>query len=127
MSVIRYLLDSHIAYWAMGEPDRLTTEIRERLESGVTAWISAASIWELRLKATKGKLRMSPRFEAMLKEQSFRELPVTWEHARRANELPPIHRDPFDRLLVAQAIAEDFILVSRDRILQAYPVAMQLG
>jgi PIN domain nuclease of toxin-antitoxin system len=125
---VRLLLDSHIALWAVGDPTRLTRAAVEILEDGANeVFVSSASIWELRLKSSRGKLTLPPEFEKYLLETGFSELPVRWPHAVRAAELPPIHSDPFDRLLVAQSIIEGLVLVTRDDSILKYDAALLRG
>jgi PIN domain nuclease of toxin-antitoxin system len=125
---VRVLLDSHIALWALGDPGRLTGSAVEILEDGGNeVFVSAASIWELRLKASRGKLVLPPEFETALAETGFGELPVRWAHAVKAAELPPLHSDPFDRLLIAQSQVEGLVLVTRDALVLQYDVALLRG
>ncbi len=123
----RFLLDSHIVYWAMGEPDRLRSDVRSLLESGVEAFVSAATLWELNIKAAKGRLVIPSNFEQSLMESGFNELGVRWHHAQYTQQLPKLHGDPFDRLLIAQAITEELTLISRDKIVAQYPVSSMQG
>jgi PIN domain nuclease of toxin-antitoxin system len=87
-------------------------------------YFSAASVWELELKIRKGKLRMPGDFATVLAADGFMPLSVTVHHATRSSSLPAIHEDPFDRLLVAQAISEGLVFVTRDAAIQQYPVAV---
>ena len=86
-------------------------------------FLSAASIWESALKSVTGRLTLDKALDAAATAAGFRELPVTWKHAVRAASLPQIHKDPFDRMLVAQALEEDLVLVTRDPLVRQYPVA----
>lgn len=112
----------------MGSPERLKPACREALEDGANdVFVSAASIWELRLKASRGKLTLPDEFEESLRETGFNELPVGWDHAKEASALPFIHHDPFDRLLVAQSLVENLVLVTRDTIVLRYETALMRG
>ena len=111
----------------MGEPERLSSEVKSLLKSGVEAWVSAATVWELNIKAAKGKLLMPANFEEALNECGFRELSINWAHAQYTQKLPPLHSDPFDRLIIAQAAVEGLVLISRDKKIHDYPIATLMG
>lgn len=120
---MRLLLDSHTALWWLESPSKIrptTLAIINNIENEI--FVSAASIWELRLKAAKGKLTLPTNFTETLISQSVQELPITWKHTREILNLPPIHKDPFDRLLIAQAIQESLTLVTNDTQIQQYPI-----
>lgn len=120
-----YLMDSHTALWAVTAPEKLARPARLLLADGNNAvFFSPATVWELSLKAAKGKLKLPDQFEAELLAQNFVELPIISRHARSSTNLPMYHGDPFDRLLVAQALAERLILVTRDTMLSSYGVAV---
>jgi PIN domain nuclease of toxin-antitoxin system len=122
---MRLLLDSHAVLWAASFPDELNPRCRELLVDGAnTVYVSSVSIWELRLKESIGKLRLTADFESVLASLRFLELPVNWAHALRSARLPPLHQDPFDRMLVAQSLVEDLVLVTRDRKIQRYDCAL---
>jgi PIN domain nuclease of toxin-antitoxin system len=94
-------------------------------DPGAEAFVSAATAWEISIKARQGKLETGPLgqgFAAAIERQGFLPLPITLEHAERAGSLPPHHADPFDRMLVAQAQAENLHVVSSDRLLDQYGV-----
>jgi PIN domain nuclease of toxin-antitoxin system len=84
--------------------------------------LSAASVWEAALKRATGRLSTPTPLEQAAREAGVRELSVTWDHAGRAASLPLLHSDPFDRMLVAQALEEGLVLVTRDRAIQQYAV-----
>lgn len=117
---MRILLDTHLLLWALAAPSRLPARARKLIaESEVN--VSAASIWEISIKTALGKLKADPReVLAALEPAGFMPLPVSGEHAARLVELPPIHRDPFDRMLVAQAKAEPMQLLTNDSVLGRY-------
>lgn len=117
-----YLLDTHVVLWAAQDPARLSPAVTRIIVEEAEVFVSAASIWEIAIKQALGKLQVVDDFLDRLRANSFQELPVTWAHGRWVSELPAIHRDPFDRLLAAQAIAEDLVLVTTDRDLVRYPV-----
>ena len=125
---MKILLDSNIAFWALGNPRQLTKPCRELLEDGANdVFISSATIWELRLKSEKGKLGIPKGFEDALKETGFSELTIKWTHAVKATQLPLIHTDPFDRMLIAQSVLEEMVLVTRDAIIMNYGTATFRG
>jgi len=110
-----------------GEPARLRNEARSIIEDPANELnVSAVSAWEISMKEAAGRLRLPTSGEAWLADPRHRrdvtELPITFAHAIRAGALPPHHRDPFDRMLVAQAQLEGLVLVSADRKLAAYDV-----
>ncbi|MDH0863781.1 type II toxin-antitoxin system VapC family toxin [Mitsuaria sp. GD03876] len=115
------LLDTHIFLWAVEESDRLKASTRRLIESADVVFISAVSIWELAIKAGLGKLKADPdELVEAIEECGFRELPVSAEHAATVMVLALHHRDPFDRMLIAQAISEAAHLVTADEHLPQY-------
>ena len=117
------LLDTHALLWALGDPDRLSPAARAALQTGeMPAYVSVASIWEAAIKRRSGKLKAPEDLVAQAQRARFEALPIDLEHGRLAGELPLHHRDPFDRMLVAQAIAERLTIVSGDPRLAAYGV-----
>lgn len=128
---MRLLLDTHILLWAASAPHRLPGTFRERIESPDNEVLfSAASIWELAIKSGLGRIALPMPVEAFfqsLEDHGFRELPMTAMHAAGVEHLPDHHRDPFDRLLVAQAIAEPARLLTADRALASYSELVELG
>jgi PIN domain nuclease of toxin-antitoxin system len=119
---VRVLLDTHTLLWAVSRVSALPARVRALLEDGGTeAFVSAATTWEVAIKARLGKLDVN--FEDLLAETralGFGELKVSFEHTRRAATLPPLHRDPFDRMLVAQALEDGLTLLTRDPALAGY-------
>ena len=81
-------------------------------------------MWEIAIKRSLGKLDIPNTYRDDIADQGFRELPITWDHARKTELLPSIHRDPFDRMLVAQALSEDLTLVTTDDNIRKYDVAL---
>ena len=116
-----YLIDSHVLVWAFGGDRRLSAEARRVLVDEPRVWVSVASLWELSIKQVSGKLQM-PDLDDVIPHFGIREIPVTWDHVRKVRDLPRVHSDPFDRVLVAQAMVEDLILVTADAALTRYPV-----
>lgn len=121
----RLLLDTHVALWAFSAPKTLAPAIRDLLvDPRTTVAVSAASVWEVAIKRAIGKLTAPMGFAALCIERGFDPLAITFEHAEQAGALPPHHADPFDRMLVAQAVAEDLELVSNDQIFDHYDVRL---
>ena len=124
---MRVLLDTHVLLWAVTDSRKLKAPARALLESAEAVYVSAASIWEVAIKAALGKTDADP--EALAKElepSGFRPLPVTPFHAARVARLPRHHGDPFDRLLLAQALSEPLILVTADARLLPYGPFVEL-
>ncbi|PQJ27486.1 type II toxin-antitoxin system VapC family toxin [Rubritalea profundi] len=120
---MRLLLDSHAALWWLSDPEKLSDEARLAIASIENeVYLSSASLWEIHLKAGKGKLNIPPSLIDALSEQEIDELKITWKHTERTRTLPLIHLDPFDRLLIAQAQEEGLTLVTRDELIQQYKV-----
>jgi PIN domain nuclease of toxin-antitoxin system len=114
------LLDTHLLLWALAAPSRLPRAARKQIETA-EVFVSAASIWEISIKSALGKLEADPQeILTAIAPTGFSLLPVTGEHAAKVRELPPIHRDPFDRMLVAQAFVEPMILLTNDEALRGY-------
>jgi PIN domain nuclease of toxin-antitoxin system len=124
---VRLLLDTHALLWALGSPDRLPARIAKALrDPSNSVYVSAASAWEIAIKASLGKLTADvDEIVGAIAEVGFDELSITLVHARRVRALPSHHRDPFDRMLVAQAIEEGLAIVTHDGALQAYPIPIE--
>ncbi len=114
------LLDTQLLLWALARPSKLPAAARRRIESA-EVFVSAASIWEIAVKSARGTLRADPREVVdALEPAGFSLLSISGEHAARIAELPPLHADPFDRLLIAQALVEPMILLTNDVALYGY-------
>ena len=122
---MRLLLDSHALLWALSAPDKLSAgAAREIRAAANNVWFSPASVWELEIKRSQGKLELPDDWLDTVERARFVELPIRSSHATLAGRLPWHHRDPFDRMLVAQALVENLRLVTRDRIAMAYGVTL---
>ena len=118
---MRLLIDTQIFIWAVIDSDHLSEHARRIMLDATEVFVSSASIWEIAIKAKLGKLEGDPRaFAAAIVESGFRELVISARHACMVYELPLYHRDPFDRLLVAQALSEPFRLLTADKQLAQY-------
>ena len=126
---MRLLLDTHVLLWWLIGSDRLGGNAREAIaDLANTVYVSAASIWEIAIKRAQGKLPVPPDVSTWLPAEmtaySFLAVPITVDHAAAVEHLPPHHRDPFDRLLIAQAQAEQLTLVTSDAAISRYDVAL---
>jgi PIN domain nuclease of toxin-antitoxin system len=120
---MRLLLDSHVlVWWDNGTP--LSRGCVEAVCDADEVYVSMASTWELTIKASAGRLRIPRPLPAILADNGFLPLPILLEHTQQLATLPHHHRDPFDRLLVAQALAEGLTLVTRDPQLARYAVPL---
>ena len=124
---MRVLLDTHTFLWWIADDARLSDRAREVIADGRNdVLLSAASGWEIAIKAGLGKLEVPEDIEEFIDEQlsknAFRALPIRLSHALRVNSLPDHHRDPFDRLLVAQSVLEGLPILSADPQVALYPV-----
>ncbi len=118
------LLDTHVFLWWRTDDCRLLPTVREAISLADIVFVSAASAWEAHIKMALGKLELPGPFSGGVADSGFDELSISFSHVEAAAQLPPHHRDPFDRLLVAQAQHEHLVLVSHDRALGPYGVPM---
>jgi PIN domain nuclease of toxin-antitoxin system len=122
---MKLLLDTQLLLWAAGNSKRLSAAARKLLNDPANELcFSAASLWEITIKASLGRkdFRVEPRvLRRGLLDNGYTELPITSQHAVGVNSLPDLHRDPFDRLLLAQALSEGITLVTGDALLARYP------
>jgi len=117
---MRLLLDTHLLLWALAQPDKLSAATRKQI-TGAEVYISAASLWEISIKVGLGKLAADPdQILDAIEPAGFMLLPVTAEHAVKVAKLPALHKDPFDRMLAAQASVEPMILLTNDEALRGY-------
>jgi PIN domain nuclease of toxin-antitoxin system len=121
---MRLLLDTHVFLWFMTGDKRLSGRVRRAIEDIESElFLSVASVWEMAIKASLGRLILPgpvAEYVAEKLDNGFRILPVEWTHASAVEKLPFHHRDPFDRLLIAQAIAENIPIVTADPIFHVY-------
>jgi len=119
------LLDTHVLLWWLDDPKLLSIGARRAIREGSnTVYVSAAVVWEIAIKKALGKLTAPDDLEAAVTANRFLSLPITIPHALAVLTLPGHHRDPFDRMLIAQALHEKFRLVTRDQDIQKYPVPL---
>ncbi|WP_233830220.1 type II toxin-antitoxin system VapC family toxin [Paraburkholderia sp. ZP32-5] len=118
---MRLLLDTHVFLWAVTDDRKLTKAARKLILDAADVFVSSASIWEASIKAGLGKLHVDVNLlVSEIEASGFTELPVRAVHAAMVRDLPDIHRDPFDRLLVAQALSEPLRLLTSDAHLSKY-------
>lgn len=120
---MRLLLGTHIWLWAVMEPERLNAAIRTAIETEIELVLSVASLWEMAIKHAAGKLRIEGNLETFrqtVTRMRGTELVIRPEHALAAAALPPHHRDPFDRMLIAQGTIESLTLVTADEMVRSY-------
>ena len=122
---MKLLLDTQLLLWAAGQPERLSARARKLLQDPRNELLfSAASLWEIAIKKALGRddFRVEPRLlRRGLLDNGYLELPVSGQHAVSIDGLPPLHKDPFDRLLLAQALIEGITLLTADPQLARYP------
>ncbi len=122
---MKLLLDTHVLLWAAGQPDRLPPAIRELLEEPQNELVfSVASLWEIAIKRSLDRKDFQVDARLLrrgLLENGYRELEIKGEHAVAIGGLPPIHKDPFDRILVAQSMVEGIMLLTADPQVAQYP------
>lgn len=126
---MKLLLDTHLLLWAAGQPNRLPLAARRLIESTNNELLfSAANIWEVAIKRALGRsdFQADPRLlRRGLLDNGYSELPILSDHVVAIDSLPPIHKDPFDRLLVAQATVEGITLLTADSVVARYPGSIQ--
>jgi PIN domain nuclease of toxin-antitoxin system len=116
-----FLLDTHALLWWLADSPSLPDSARERIANpDHDVYVSAVSAWEIATKREMGKLRAPLELAEVIQEEGFTELPIRIQHGEQAGRLPPIHRDPFDRMLVAQAVMHDMTILTRDETIARY-------
>lgn len=124
---MRILLDTHVYLWWLQDSPKLSKTAKTKIISAVEVYVSSASIWEATIKAGIGKLDVDMDTLAVeIANNGFQELAITSQHAARVKQLPDIHRDPFDRILLAQALSEPLKFLTADEILAGYSELVEL-
>jgi len=127
---MKYLLDTHLILWAANESKNLSPKMRKILEDeNNVLFFSVISVWEISIKSGLGKFDFSVKAETIrqgLLQNGYHELMVNGSHASAAGELPLLHRDPFDRMLITQAKLEGITLLTSDKVVAQYPAPIQL-
>jgi PIN domain nuclease of toxin-antitoxin system len=122
---LKLLLDSNAFLWAYERPRELSAIARRAMEDpGNTRFLSIASLWEMSIKLSTGKLTFKSNFDDAVGDLAAAVLPITLAHAERVRHLPFHHRDPFDRMLIAQALEEGLTIITRDRQFEDYGVSL---
>ena len=121
-----YLLDTHTVLWILDEEEKLSSAAEQALrDTSKEAYVSIASAWELAIKIGTGKLAFNggvERFFHMIDENDFGVLPIKREHLQALGSFPPLHKDPFDRLLISTALVDNLTLITADENVQKYDV-----
>jgi len=120
---VNLLLDTHVVLWWRLNSRRINSDARGAIEAADQVFVSAASAWEVVIKTGLGRLRLKDPFADLVEQSRFEPLPISFAHAQRLAALPRHHIDPFDRMLVAQAQAEQLTLVTHDRGLESYSIS----
>ena len=119
------LLDTHVLLWWLADDSRLSRDTKKAIsDPDNIVSVSAVTIWEIVIKKSLRKLAIPDEWYDAIADEPFVRLPITWEHSRKVADLPELHRDPFDRLLVAQAIVENLVLVTGDEKVLRYDVSV---
>jgi len=119
---VSLLLDTHVVFWWLTDDSTLSDEIKTTLDQEPDVYVSAVTIWEVTIKQSTGRILGPADLAEQICNKGFRELQISFQHAKTAGRLPLIHKDPFDRMLIAQARCEDLTLVTRDTNCQRYDV-----
>lgn len=126
---MKFLLDTHLLLWAAGEPRRLSKAARHLIDAeGSELIFSAASLWEIVIKRGLGRedFKVDARLlRRGLLDNGYSELPIASEHVVAVDTLPPLHKDPFDRVLIAQALVEGVVLLTTDEWVARYPAPVR--
>ena len=121
---MKLLLDTHALLWWLDDPGLLSVEARRAIARGDNAvFVSAAAAWEIAIKTAMGRLQAPENLEEVMAAERFEPLPITLAHALAVGGLPTIHQDPFDRIQIAQAGHENLTMVTRDPLIQQYPIS----
>lgn len=126
---MKLLLDTHVFIWWFNEPDKLSKKVLTACEDNTNELtLSVASIWEMQVKMQLGKLRLTHSIKDLISTHQatydLRILPIDLDHVLALDDLPVHHRDPFDRILIAQANAENQVIITKDQIFKEYPVEL---
>jgi PIN domain nuclease of toxin-antitoxin system len=120
----RFLLDTHVVIWWLADDPRLQGDVATLIDEEVDVMVSAATVWEVAIKQRAGKIEAPHDLPEQIRDCELSHLPISSHHAIEAARLPSIHRDPFDRMLVAQARHHGLTLVTRDEHIQKYDVSV---
>ena len=122
----RFLLDTQTLLWWLADDSRLGSRCRSLLTDPRNhAFVSAATTWKISIKVALGKLEAPEDMDSIVEDEGFSKLPITLYHGQLAGSLPPLHRDPFDRMLIAQAQAEGLVLITADEDIHRYKLRLR--
>ncbi len=125
---MRFLLDTHILLWWLGDEQKLSPQIRAVISNPENViFVSAATVWEMSIKKSLGKLSMPNNLLEKLKDNNFQVLDITAEHGLRVTDLPLHHKDPFDRMLIAQSMIEGLTIITLDTKFPLYDIPLLRG
>ncbi|MFF1921022.1 type II toxin-antitoxin system VapC family toxin [Streptomyces sp. NPDC058221] len=122
---MKMLLDTHVVLWWLGDSEELTDEVKHLLDTEPSVFVSAVTPWEIAVKQSLGKLEGPDDLAERVRDSQFLSLPITAGHGVRAGRLPAHHRDPFDRILIAQAQTEGMTILTRDEWIPSYDVQVR--
>jgi PIN domain nuclease of toxin-antitoxin system len=112
---MKYLLDTHILLWSLNEPSKLNRKTQKLISNtNNIVFVSTSTLWELQIKKSIGKISLPDNFSLLLEQGGYELLDIKVEHINKLNEIPLIHKDPFDRMLIAQSICENTTLITSD-------------
>jgi len=121
---MKALLDTHVLLWWLDNPKLLSKKAFDIISNeNSIIFVSAVSIWEIVIKQSLGKLDIPDKIQPLIESEGFTELPISFAHAKTVGTLPKLHNDPFDRLLIAQAIHEKLPVITRDSEIANYPIS----
>jgi PIN domain nuclease of toxin-antitoxin system len=124
---MKLLIDTHLYLWWLQDSPKLSEKARQQIQDATEVYVSSASIWEATIKASIGKLSVDiDQLVAEISKSGFQELPITAAHAATVARLPEIHKDPFDRILIAQAMSEPLRFLTADGLLKSYSELVEL-
>lgn len=124
---MKLLIDTHVYLWWLQDSPKLSEKARAQIQDATEVYVSSASIWEARIKASIGKLSVDvDQLVAEISKSGFQELPITAAHAATVVRLPDINKDPFDRILIAQAMSEPLRFLTADAILRGYSELVEI-
>jgi len=125
---MNYLLDTHILLWWLSDSPELNDKIKSIINDPKNfIYISVGSIWEISIKKSIGKLEINEDYVKILQEENITVIDITLEHVNKLNELPEIHKDPFDRILICQSIVENITFVTNDPQIKKYPIKILIN
>jgi len=122
-----YLLDTHVLLWWLDGTELSEAALEVLSESGSEVFVSPVSAIEMSIKSSRGRVSVPDDLPYLISDSGFKILTVRWEHAWRAGQLPWHHRDPFDRILLAQALADDMTIITRDPVFVAYDPLLMIA